>query len=90
MAIHLRQICLVADRLQPAIDELSAVFFIPTCHVDPAVEKFGLENTLLLTGSQFIEVVAPLQNSARIAYESDRDTWNIMQLHPADMGAALR
>lgn len=133
MAIYLRQICLVAEDLAFAIDKLSAVFSIPNCFVDPAVNKFGLENTLLQVGSQFIEVVAPLktnpsldstaagrflkrrggdggymvicqvpsleeqaqvrerakQNHVRIAYESDRETWNIMQLHPADMGAAF-
>ncbi|GAB1269407.1 hypothetical protein NBRC116493_26600 [Aurantivibrio infirmus] len=133
MAIYLRQICLVAEKLAPAIDELSAIFSIPNCYVDPAVNKFGLGNTLLLIGSQFIEVVAPLENNSplestaagrflkrragdggymvicqvptlqeqrairaraldnnvRVAYESDRETWNIMQLHPADMGAAF-
>ncbi|MBL4827172.1 MAG: VOC family protein [Spongiibacteraceae bacterium] len=128
MSIHLRQICLVADKLQPAIDKLSAVFSIPSCYVDPAVGKFGLENTLLAMGSQFIEVVAPIKqgtaagrflqrrrgnggymvicqvptikeqaelreravdNKVRIAYESDLGTWNVMQLHPADMGATF-
>jgi len=133
MAIYLRQICLVAEHLAPAIDELSGVLSLPVCHIDPEVGKFGLENTLLALGSQFIEVVAPKdhdqplqstaagrylqrrggdggymvicqvgskaeqaelrerarQNNVRIAYESDRDTWNIMQLHPADMRAAF-
>ncbi len=28
-------------------------------------------------------------NGVRIAYESDYDSWNIMQLHPADMGASF-
>lgn len=28
-------------------------------------------------------------NSVRVAYESERGTWNIMQLHPRDMGAAF-
>lgn len=128
MAIHLRQICLVADRLAPAVDDLRAVFSIPVCHVDPGVGKFGLENALLAVGTQFLEVVAPLrdgtaagrflqrrggnggymvicqaasleeqagvrararENGVRVAYESDRGTWNIMQLHPADMGASF-
>ena len=128
MAIYLRQICLVAENLAPPINLLSDVFSLPVAHIDPAVGKFGLENTLLAVGSQFIEVVAPTQpgtaagrflqrrggdggymvicqvptkeeqaqvrrraqnNQVRIAYESDRETWNIMQLHPADMGAAF-
>ena len=128
MAIHLRQICLVADRLHPAVEDLGEVFTIPVCHVDPAVGKFGLENTLLSVGSQFLEVVAPtrentaagrfldrrggnggymvicqaetlqeqadakdraMANNVRVAFESDHGTWNIMQLHPADMGASF-
>lgn len=28
-------------------------------------------------------------NHVRVAYESDRGSWNIMQLHPRDMGAAF-
>ena len=28
-------------------------------------------------------------NGVRVAFEADRGTWNIMQLHPADMGAAF-
>lgn len=128
MAIHLRQICLVAEKLQPAVGDLSEIFSIPVCHVDPEVGKFGLENSLLPVGSKFIEVVAPIrkntaahrflkrrggaggymvicqapsldeqaevrrratQQDVRVAYESDRGSWNIMQLHPADMGAAF-
>lgn len=128
MAIHLRQICLVADKLAPAVRDLSDVFSIPVCHVDPGVGKFGLENSLLVVGTKFIEVVAPVRentaagrflerrgdnggymvicqapsldeqaelraravaNDVRIAYESVRDGWNIMQLHPADMGASF-
>lgn len=128
MAIYLRQICLVADDLEPAVNTISDVFAIPVCHVDPEVGKFGLENSLLAVGTQFLEVVAPVQDNTaadrflkrrggaggymvicqatrlaeqaelraravqqgvRVAYESDRGTWNIMQLHPADMGAAF-
>ncbi|MCH8503831.1 MAG: VOC family protein, partial [Ectothiorhodospiraceae bacterium] len=128
MAIHLRQICLVADKLAPVVDDLRGLFAIPVCHVDPGVGKFGLENALLAVGTQFLEVVAPLQEGTaagrflerrggnggymvicqvpsleeqagvrtraqdagvRVAYASERGSWNIMQLHPADMGASF-
>ena len=128
MSIHLRQICLVADRLAPVVRQLSEVLSIAPCHVDPEVGKFGLENTLLAVGSQFLEVVAPVRegtaagrflerrggnggymviyqaptleeqsgvraraqdNGVRVAFEADRGTWNIMQLHPGDMGASF-
>lgn len=128
MTICLRQICLVSDKLGPAVKQLGQTFSLTPCHIDPAVEKFGLENALFNIGTNFLEVVAPIrENTAagrflekrgdnggymvicqarsrdeqtelkrraegckiRIAYENSFDTWNIMQLHPADMGAAF-
>lgn len=61
MTLQLRQICLVAGKLQPAIEDLIAVLGINTCYVDPAVAHFGLENTLMSVGRNFLEVVAPVQ-----------------------------
>ncbi len=128
MAIHLRQICLVAKELQPVVRDLAGVFSIRPCYVDAEVGKFGLENTLLAVGTQFLEVVAPVRdntaagrflqrrggsggymvicqvpslqeqasvraravaNGVRVAFEADRGSWNIMQLHPADLGASF-
>jgi hypothetical protein len=128
MAIHLRQICLVAGDLSSAIDPLCGVFDTPVCYEDPAVAKYGLQNALLGMGTQFLEVVAPTQggtaagrylqrrggdggymvicqvltrqeqvavrdnataNGVRVAHESDRGNWYLLQLHPGDMGASF-
>lgn len=128
MTIHLRQVCLVATQLAPVAEEISAIFSLPVCHVDPDVSRFGLENCLFAIGSNFLEVVAPIradtaaqrfldkrggdggymvicqattraaqaalraravQQGVRIAFEADRGSWNIMQLHPGDMRAAF-
>jgi len=62
MTIHLRQVALVASQLAPAIDDLCAIFGIEACHVDPGLAIWGLENTLLPVGRNFIEVVAPLED----------------------------
>ncbi len=59
MSIHLRQIALVAAKIRPAVDDLSAIFGIEACYVDPGVGQWGLENTLLPVGRKFLEVVAP-------------------------------
>ena len=61
MWLRLRQIALVAGQLQPALDDLNAVLGIDVCFVDPGVKAFGLENSLLPVGNQFLEVVAPTQ-----------------------------
>lgn len=63
MTIQLRQICLVAESLEPVIDDLTAIFGINRCYVDPGVAHFGLENTLLAVGRNFLEVVAPIQEN---------------------------
>jgi len=59
MWLRLRQIALVAERLQPVLDDLQTVLGIEPCYVDPGVATFGLENTLLPVGNQLLEVVAP-------------------------------
>jgi hypothetical protein len=128
MSIHLRQIALVAAKLAPAVDDLSAIFGIEACYVDPDVGEWGLENTLLPVGRKFLEVVAPIKDGTaagryierrngdggymvicqtesresqlayreraasqgvRVAYEGERDGFNIMQLHPRDLEAAF-
>lgn len=62
MSIQLRQIALVAPQLASAVDDLSAIFGIEKCHMDPGVGIWGLENTLLPVGCNFLEVVAPVQD----------------------------
>lgn len=61
MSIYLRQIALVAEKLEPVLQDLQAVFGVERAYVDPEVKVFGLENTLLAFGTNFLEVVAPVQ-----------------------------
>ena len=128
MSIYLRQICLVAEQLEPVVEQIEHLFGVPVCHRDPEVATFGLENALFAFGSQFLEVVAPIregtaagrflerrggpggymvicqatsleeqagvraraaENNVRVAWESDHESGNLMQLHPRDMGAAF-
>ena len=61
MTIQLRQICLVAEKLAPVVDDLTSILGIKSCYVDPGVGAFGLENNLMPIGKNFLEVVAPTQ-----------------------------
>jgi hypothetical protein len=61
MTLTLRQICLVAAELQPTIEDLTTVLGLQVCYVDPHVANFGLENSLMPVGTNFIEVVAPVK-----------------------------
>lgn len=63
MSIRLRQICLVANKLAPVLDDFKAIFGLEVCFVDKAVATFGLENSLMPVGSNFIEVVAPIKDN---------------------------
>jgi len=128
MPLQLRQICLVAESLAPVIDDLTAVLGIHPCYVDPGVGAFGLENTLMPIGRNFLEVVSPIQPDTaagrylkrrggdggymvitqadskatqlvarqraqdlgvRIAHETLRKDWHLIQFHPGDLEAAF-
>jgi Glyoxalase-like domain len=60
--LRLRQICLVARDLEPAVADLAAVLGLEICYRDGAVAKYGLVNALLPIGTSFLEVVAPTRN----------------------------
>src|SRR5436309_8781228 len=63
MWLRLRQIALVAERIEPVVEDLRAVFGIEVAHRDPAVAQFGLENAVFPVGNQFLEVVAPVKDA---------------------------
>jgi hypothetical protein len=74
MSIRLRQICLVAEQLAPAIADFRAVLGLEVCFKDPEVAVFGLENSLMPVGTNFIEVVAPVkENTAAGRYLKRRN-----------------
>jgi hypothetical protein len=57
--IRLRQICLVAPRLEPLISDIAAIMGLNVCYRDGNVAKYGLENALLPVDTILLEVVAP-------------------------------
>jgi hypothetical protein len=68
----MRQICLVARRLAPVVDELQSVLGLEVCHRDPGVGKYGLENALFPVGDKFLEVVAPVRDGTTAGRYLDR------------------
>lgn len=61
MWLRLRQVALVADELAPVLEDLQAVFGLEVAFRDPGVKRFGLENAVIPVGTQFLEVVAPIE-----------------------------
>ena len=60
--MRLRQFVFVAEKLDPAVEEIAAVLGLEVCYQDPGVAEFGLENALLPIGGNFLEVVAPTRD----------------------------
>jgi hypothetical protein len=59
--VRLRQICLVAPRLEPAISDIAGIMGLNVGYRDGNVAKYGLENALLPVDTILLEVVAPFQ-----------------------------
>jgi len=59
--MRLRQICLVAPKLEPVISDIAAIMGLHECYRDGNVAKYGLENALLPVDTILLEVVAPFQ-----------------------------
>jgi predicted enzyme related to lactoylglutathione lyase len=59
--LRLRQICLVAPRLEPVISDIAGIMGLNVCYRDGNVAKYGLENALLPVDTILLEVVAPFQ-----------------------------
>ncbi len=59
--LRLRQICLVAPRLEPVITDIAGIMGLNVCYRDGNVAKYGLENALLPVDAILLEVVAPLR-----------------------------
>lgn len=57
--LRLRQICLVAAELEPALADLADTLGLAICYRDGNVARYGLVNALLPIGRCFLEVVAP-------------------------------
>jgi hypothetical protein len=60
--MRLRQICLVAPRLEPVISDVARILGLAVCYRDGNVAKYGLENALLPVDAILLEVVAPFKD----------------------------
>ncbi|MCA1455526.1 hypothetical protein I6F35_20330 [Bradyrhizobium sp. BRP22] len=59
--LRLRQICLVASKLEPVISDIADIMGLSVCYRDENVAKYGLENALLPVDTILLEVVAPFK-----------------------------
>jgi hypothetical protein len=59
--LRLRQVCLVAPRLEPVVPDIAAIMGLSVCYRDSNVGKYGLVNALLPVDTILLEVVAPFK-----------------------------
>jgi len=59
--LRLRQVCLVAADLERETELIRRIFGLEVCYRDPNVARYGLENVLFPVGTDFIEIVSPMQ-----------------------------
>ena len=61
MWIRLRQIAVVTEDLRQTALDIGTVLGVEACFTDPGVKQFGLKNMLWPIGTQFLEVVTPIE-----------------------------
>jgi catechol 2,3-dioxygenase-like lactoylglutathione lyase family enzyme len=85
--IRLRQIALVAADLERTTQRLCEHFGLDVCFRDPGVAEFGLANTVMRIGDQFLEVVSPIRDgttAGRLLAKRDTDVSGYMVIHEVD------
>lgn len=88
--MRIRQMALVAEQLQPIVDDLCAVFGIEVGFNDPGVGAFGLENAVIPIGDTFLEVVVPKEEgttAGRLLEKRGGDGGYMVILQTEDLAA---
>ena len=62
--MRLRQVALIAHRIDPVVRDLEAVFGLKVGYRDPGVGVFGLANVVMPVGGEFLEVLEPIRPDA--------------------------
>ena len=62
--MRLRQVALIANRIDPVVRDLEAVFGLKVGFRDPGVGVFGLANVVMPVGGDFLEVLEPIRPDA--------------------------
>jgi hypothetical protein len=70
--VRLRQICLVAPRLEPVIADIAEIMGLRVCYRDGNVAKYGLVNALLPVDTILLEVVSPSREGTAAGRFLDR------------------
>ncbi len=70
--MDLRQLVMVSGLRDPIVETLCNLFDIKVSFNDPGVAHFGLENAVLPVGTDFLEVVSPVEENTTAGRYLDR------------------
>ena len=70
--MDLRQLVMVSDLRDPIVENLCDLFDIKVSFNDPGVAHFGLENAVFPVGTDFLEVVSPVEEDTTAGRYLDR------------------
>ena len=70
--MDLRQLVMVSSLRDPIVESLCKLFDIKVSFNDPGVGHFGLENAVLPVGTDFLEVVSPVEKNTTAGRYLDR------------------
>ena len=70
--MDLRQLVMVSGLRDPIVNSLCNLFDIKVSFNDPGVAHFGLENAVLPVGTDFLEVVSPVEENTTAGRYLDR------------------
>jgi len=70
--MDLRQLVMVSGLRDPIVESLCNLFDIKVSFNDPGVAHFGLENAVLPIGTDFLEVVSPVEENTTAGRYLDR------------------
>lgn len=84
--MKLRQVAIAAEALHPIREQLFTLLGITADYADPGVAEFGLENSVMSIGENFLEIVAPTRDntSAGRLLAKRQDTCGYMVLMQVD------
>ena len=61
--MDIRQIVMVSSLRDPIVSDLNKLFGLEVAFNDPGVNHFGLENAVMPLGTDFLEVVSPIEKN---------------------------
>ncbi|HZZ45335.1 MAG TPA: VOC family protein [Pseudonocardia sp.] len=62
--LYLRQVALAVRDLDKVVESFCTVFDTEVAHVDPTIGQFGVQHAVIRLGTQYVEVLAPVEDTA--------------------------